>query len=143
VDKVYSLFYENPGVRAENWGDSGPIWRAGHALFINNLFQETESYRDLEFDFGIIPYPKWDTNQAAYYTMADGAHDLQAVPQTVGDTEMTSIIIEALNAESYKKVIPAYYETELKIKGARGDETAAEISEETGEEINEETEAEE
>jgi len=123
VDKVYSLFNENSGVRAETWGDSGPIWNAGHALFINNLFSSSESYRDLEFDFGIIPYPKWDTNQEAYYTMADGAHDLQAVPQTVGNTEMTSIIIEALNAESYKKVVPAYYEMAMKGKYTRDNES--------------------
>lgn len=123
VDKIYSLFYENPGSFVGDWGVSGPIWREGRVLFLNGLFSGAAGYRDLEFDFGIIPYPKWDEAQAKYYTMSDGAHDVMAVPITCDDTERTSIIVEALNAESYKQVIPAYYETALKVKFTRDEES--------------------
>lgn len=123
VDKIYSFFYENPGSFVGDWGVSGPIWREGRVLFLNGLFSGAAGYRDLEFDFGIIPYPKWDEAQAKYYTMSDGAHDVMAVPITCDDTERTSIIVEALNAESYKQVIPAYYETALKVKFTRDEES--------------------
>jgi hypothetical protein len=123
VDKIYSLFYENPGSYVGDWGISMPIWREARALFLNGLFSQAESYRDLEFDFGIIPYPKWDEAQESYYTMSDGAHDVMAVPVTCSDPERTSIIVEALNAESYKQVIPAYYETALKVKYTRDEES--------------------
>ena len=125
IEKVYDFFYNNPGSLAENWGVSGPIWNDGRALFLNGLFRDSGSYRDLEFDFGVIPYPKWDEAQSAYYTMADGAHDVMAVPVTVSDVNKTSMIIEALNAESYKQVVPVYYEIALKVKYARDDESVA------------------
>ena len=40
---------------------------------------------------------------------------------------MSAIITEALCAESYKKVVPAYYETALKTKYTRDDESIAMI----------------
>ena len=100
VDKLYTFFYENPGSYVGDWGVSGPFWHEGRVLFLNGLFTNASTYRDLEFDFGIIPYPKWDEVQARYYTMSDGAHDVMAVPITTDDPERTSIIVEALNAES-------------------------------------------
>lgn len=123
VNKLIDFFYANEGSYPGTWGVSGPIWQAGHALFLNGLFASAESYRDFEFDFGIIPYPKWDENQKNYYTMSDGAHDVMAVPVSCTNPERTSAIIEALNAESYKQVIPAYYETALKVKYTRDDES--------------------
>jgi hypothetical protein len=123
VNKLMDFFYANEGSYPGDWGVSGPIWQAGRALFLNGLFSSAEGYRDFEFDFGIIPYPKWDEIQDKYYTMSDGAHDVMAVPVTCIDTERTSIIVEALNAESYKQVIPAYYETALKVKYTRDEES--------------------
>jgi hypothetical protein len=123
VNKVISLFYDNPGSYVGDWAIPTPIWEGGRALFLNGLFASAESYRDYEFDFGIIPYPKWDEQQQNYYTMSDGAHDVMAVPVSCSDPERTSIIVEALNAESYKQVIPAYYETALKVKYTRDEES--------------------
>jgi hypothetical protein len=46
------------------------------------------------------------------------------VPITVKDVENVSIILEALNAETWKQVVPAYYETSLKVKFSRDTESA-------------------
>lgn len=119
VEKVYDLLYTNNGAHADTWGVDGGIWEEERALFTNSLFRSAITYRDYDFDFGIIPYPKWDEHQSEYYTMSDGAHDAMAVPVTISNPEKTSIIIEALNAESYKKVIPAYYDIALKVKFTR------------------------
>ncbi|MBE6689011.1 MAG: hypothetical protein E7588_07025 [Ruminococcaceae bacterium] len=126
VAKVCELFRDNPGSFTGEWEVPDPIFREGRALLMNSRFNATSGLRAVDFDFGIIPYPKYDEDQKEYYTMVDGAHSIMAVPLTA-DAEFSSVIIEALNAESYKKVIPAYYETDLKVKGARGDEQAAEI----------------
>jgi len=126
VQKVYELFHENPGSFTGTWGATDAPRREGRVFLWNALFSSSAGLRDADFEFGIVPYPKYDEDQEEYYTMVDGAHSIMAVPMTA-DAERASIIVEALNAESYKKVIPAYYETDLKIKGARGDEEAAEI----------------
>ena len=39
--------------------------------------------------------------------------------------EWSSILTEALNAETYKQVVPAYYDTALKVKLSRDAESAA------------------
>ena len=94
-------------------------------MYLNGLFSSALNYRAMEPDFGIIPYPKYDETQSNYYSMSDGAHTIMAIPKTITDIERNSIIIEALNAESYKQVIPAYYEIALKVKYSRDEESFA------------------
>jgi len=57
--------------------------------------------------------------------MVDGSHQVMAVPITVSNTELIGVITEALCAESYKKVVPAYYDVALKFKGTRDEESIA------------------
>ncbi|MBR5445607.1 MAG: hypothetical protein IKV57_05770 [Clostridia bacterium] len=103
-------------------------------MFLNNrtifaagqISMSLTHFRDMEADYGIIPYPKWNEAQAEYRTMVDGSHSAMAIPVTVQNMEMAGIVTEAMCAESYKLVIPAYYDTALKYKGTR-DETSVEI----------------
>lgn len=102
-------------------------------MFVNNqvLFQPNifsvaaKELRDFNTDYGIIPYPKWDEAQDGYYTMVDGGHEGLAVPASVQDLDFVGTIVEALNAESYKKTVPVYYDIVLKTKGARDAESVA------------------
>ena len=124
VTRLNALYHETQGGYTSGWGTGGTAWKSGNLLVYTGLFQNAMSYRDLEFDFGIIPYPKYDENQDRYYTMSDGAHGGMMVPVTVPNAENVSIIVEALNAETYKQVVPAYYETSLKTKAARDVESS-------------------
>lgn len=124
VVKLNELYWNTAGGYTQNWGTGSEAWNNGNLLFYTGLFQNFNSYRDLNFDFGIIPYPKYDEAQENYYTMSDGAHAGMVVPTTVSDPENTSIILEALNAETYKQVVPAYYDIALKVKYARDNESA-------------------
>ncbi len=125
VTKLNDLYWTTPGgYTEESWSVGGTAWGNGNLLFKTGLFQNAVGYRDIEaFDFGIIPYPKYDKAQSNYYTMSDGAHGVMTVPITISNPEYTSIILEALNAETYKQVIPAYYDTSLKVKFSRDDES--------------------
>ena len=81
--------------------------------------------RTMEVDFGIIPYPKWDTAQADYKSYTAGNyHPVLSVPITNGDLANTSIIMEALAYEGRKTIIPEFYESLLKTKTARDEESA-------------------
>ncbi len=123
VEKLNDLYWVTPGGYTQGWGTGSTAWWNGNLLFYTGLFSSANGYRELEYDFGIIPYPKYDEAQTQYYTMSDGAHGVMTVPITVQNTEYCSIIIEALNAETYKQVIPAYYDVSLKVKAARDDES--------------------
>ncbi len=102
------------------------IFIDNHALFWPSTFNQAASaLRDFETDYGIIPYPKWDEAQEGYYTMVDGGHEGLAIPASVADPDFVGTITEALNAESYKRTIPVYYDIVLKTKGSRDEESVA------------------
>ena len=130
VEKVYKLYYESNGtITTTGWTLHRETSDAGRALFFNGVFEHAISIiNDMEQDFAILPYPKWDESQKDYLTMSDGSSPLVSVPITAADTEFIGILTEALAAESWKTVTPAVFDTALKYRGAR-DETSIKIIE--------------
>lgn len=120
-DKIWNLLFNNEGTHAGAWGTEDNVWKPGNALFVNAFFQSSGNYRDLQFDFGILPYPMYDEKQDGYRTHSNVAFTVCAFPITTRSEERSSAIVEALQAESWKQVIPAYYETALKVKYSRDD----------------------
>lgn len=96
----------------------------GTTLFASTMLESGIKYfRNTKGDYGIIPYPKWDVNQNDYYTIVDGGFSALAIPKTVAELEMVGTVIEALCAETYRSVIPVYYDKALKEKGTRDEES--------------------
>lgn len=122
--KVYDLLVNNQGTYAGDWGEDFPIYSDNRSVFHNNMFSTAIGLREAEEDFGILPYPKYDESQDKYYTMSDGASAMMAIPTTVKDPNKIGKITAALNAESWKTVIPQYYDIALKVKFTRDDESA-------------------
>ncbi|MCR5682476.1 MAG: hypothetical protein K6G29_08520, partial [Clostridiales bacterium] len=75
-------------------------FRNGQGLFMVTLFYYIESLRDMDYDFGIVPFPKFDESQANYYGRIS-FFDTSVIPVTVPDSEMSSIVLEALTCESF------------------------------------------
>ena len=80
--------------------------------------------RDMNDDYGFLPVPKYDETCEKYYTMVGAGNHMPCIPKTTSDPERTSIILEALAAEGYRTVIPAYYEVALQRKYTRDTESA-------------------
>ena len=98
------------------------MFENNQALFNNSTFFYISALRSMEADFGIIPYPKYDEIQDGYFSRVEGGR-ASAVPVTATDTEMISVIMEAMSSASYDLVIPAYYEIALKGKVSRDAES--------------------
>jgi len=94
-------------------------------LAAGNFRYALDYLRDFEDAYAIIPYPKFDDQQAEYYSMLDGYHAVIGVPMTSQNTELAGLITEAMTAESWKEVVPAYYDVALKTKGVRDEESIA------------------
>jgi len=77
----------------------------------------------METDFGIIPYPKYDINQENYVSRVEYYMTMQ-LPITNPDHARAGVMLEALNSESAKTIIPAFYDIALKTKYARDDESS-------------------
>ena len=91
------------------------------AMFVDGNLNDVSQMREMEDDFGIIPMPKYDETTDKYYTNVDAGTNLFIVPITNSDPERISIVLEALCAEGYREVIPAYYEVALQTKYTRDD----------------------
>ena len=93
----------------------------GKALFTTGEFQNAETFRDLGFDYGIIPYPKLDENQSDYITSSRATYSLLGITVTASDIDAAAAVLEASASENYRSVTPVYFEKALKVKYSRDD----------------------
>ncbi len=96
----------------------------GTRLFIPFTPMGASQLRSMKDDFGVLPMPKLNEEQQAYATSAHNGFSSIILPITCGNPAATAAALEAMGAESYRTVIPAYYETALKVKYSRDDETS-------------------
>jgi len=96
------------------------IFEAGNALF-EPYASDPLLLRDLEFDFGYLPYPKYDEQQTDYVIISAGG--LMAIPNSLTDPQRTGIIVEALSAASHKYVADAFVEQYIENKILRDEES--------------------
>ena len=130
VNDIYDLIYNTGGVYYDADAKSGTSYPTDMFVAKKCIFVpiglgdcSSQKFRDFEDDYGILPYPKYDENQQEYHTMADGFHTVLAVPKTVKDTAFVGKIVEALSAETYKTVVPTFYEIALKTRYLRDSES--------------------
>ena len=118
-ETLYKLLYTD-NMAAE--GDKLETFRSGTSLFLPGLFETAHDLRDVDFEYGIVPYPKLDET-LEYVSGAATANGCGvAVPVSVNAEKLGAICasLEALSAEAYRKVTPAWYETALKVKYSAG-----------------------
>ena len=94
----------------------------GYSLFHMTGFGKCLELREMEDDFGIVPVPKYDTDQTEYLSRILDAWTNVAL-SCATDLERTSIILEALAVESKNYVIPAIYENAITQKAIRDDDS--------------------
>lgn len=93
-------------------------------LFANAVTSDIKgSLRDGEYDFGIIPLPKYDSDQAEYYTMVAAQSDLMVIPLTNADPYTDSIILEALAYYGKEIMLPTYYDKQITYRLLRDEDS--------------------
>ncbi len=97
----------------------------GSSLFGGYLrVSHMENFRDMEADLGILPIPKLDDAQENYITSSHDTTNVGVIPVTCSKVDTLAVVLEVLSRESAASVIPAYYETSLKTKYVRDDQSA-------------------
>ena len=98
--------------------DFKKIFTEGRTLFaaldIGGLYA---TLRDIEFDFGIVPFPKFDEAQDGYKTFCGAG--IEGVPIHIEDPERTGVILEALSYYSYEYQRPVFFDIVLENKAVR------------------------
>ena len=103
--------------------DVTKLFAEGRALFEPQLLGNSAALRNVEIDFGILPYPKYTEEQSNYMTTAWDAYNLFCIPLTA-DLDFVGKITEYMAAYSFDIVLPAFYDKALISKYARDTESA-------------------
>lgn len=127
-NKVFEITYDNEArFKIANEECDCPIgyrnmFANDQALFLDSSFFYAGTLREMENDFGIIPYPKYDENQEKYYARVSYFMP-PVIPVTNENVSLTGAVLEEINYQAKLKITHAYYEVSLKGKYARDPES--------------------
>ncbi len=99
------------------------LFRSGRAAFATVELKTALEERDMKDTFGLIPMPKLDEDQDSYYSYMGANACFLTVPKTQQDAGRTGKILDALTYESWKSVLPVYYDVTVSQKGLRNEES--------------------
>ncbi|MBQ9117320.1 MAG: hypothetical protein IJY04_09875, partial [Clostridia bacterium] len=102
--------------------DNDKTFQTNHALFADHTFYSVSQLREMESDFGIVPYPKWDEAQENYCSRVEAGTKTWGV-MYIQDPELTGTIIEALSLDAHEYLRYTYYDVTLQLKLTRDDES--------------------
>ncbi|MBO4422015.1 MAG: hypothetical protein J5879_01145 [Clostridia bacterium] len=131
IDKIYDLTQlDNKTIDAHDHLNEPPYstnegfastvaFKENRCLFYLSNAANILGLREMDADFGVLPTPKYDKSQEDYYSYVYHGAALYVIPVMNKRTAFTGFALEALAAESYKRVTPAYYEQTLKRKSQR------------------------
>lgn len=125
IEKLYDVYYTNPAccIYASDWNVFNNEVTAKFAqdemLFLFGYFFTSDYLRDMESDYGVIPYAKCDETVEDYRALVHNDVSICAVPVTCGIVDTVSAVMEELAFQGYKNTSPAYYDIVLKGKYMR------------------------
>ncbi len=97
----------------------------GRALFTaNRLYTVSTELTNMEDDFAILPYPKFNSEQKNYQTYAWDQYSIVLIPKDVQNTSFSGAVLEVMASLSQNIVTPAYYETALKYRYSPNSESS-------------------
>ena len=107
-------------------GAPGDLFKNSKVLFDISPVFSIERLRDVEFDIGVIPVPKYDEKQDRYYAPSFGA-EVQMMLRSVDMSRLDNIglLLEAMSIHSQENLVQTYKEVMLKTKYARDNESEA------------------
>ena len=114
LDADYTCYWE---VISKHYDGAFHVFAEGRGLFFHEVLQGV-SLIDTDIPYGVLPQPKYDESQEKYLTAVQYPYSgAIAVPATV-DPEFTSLILEALSADSRYTTLPTFVTDILSVKKA-------------------------
>ena len=88
--------------------------KSGNALFGTCAGSTVMGFRDIDWVYGILPFPMIDSDSDGYHTNVGFAYTNFSVPQNAPEKAMSGAVIEALASESYRRTSPTLFEVVFK-----------------------------
>ena len=89
------------------------------------LSKITTFISEMDDPYGILPMPKYDTNQAEYMSFVNGSSAMVMVAKTEADIDFVGTIIEAMATFNYDNVTPQLFEVSTKLQAAQDPDSSA------------------
>ena len=136
IDAMYNQFFRAEGSwfpdisngndnHLEQYNNISKKFVSGDVLIMTaELDDAVMQFRDMKDNYGILPYPKLDENQENYHAGSRSTHNAFSLLITSEDPDRAGAVMEALASSNYATVLPAYFETALKVKYSRDDDSA-------------------
>ena len=120
----YISQYGGDGTRTYN--EFGfPKFQNGEILFFYYVLGKALDWRALEWDFGMLPFPKLSEQQSEYYTSTALWNETHLfVPATNQDIDRTGAVLDAMGYYSQKYMRPAVIDVTVINKAVRDDDSA-------------------
>lgn len=121
-DSGSGVYYWND--TSSGTGEMLKMFSNSKALFMMHNIDHIRSAQFADVDFGILVSPKYNEEQENYITGTIGG-TVFAIPKghSEEDIDMISAVLEACGYYSYEYTTPAYFETTLKARGTRDEES--------------------
>ena len=119
VDKLTTKTAGNKGIFLGSDTDIMYNFRNSESLFMPEVLYHIETLRDSDLDIGVVPLPKYDSEQNGYYSFTTGyCITCLGFPQSAtGDRlERAAFITEAMAVQSLTTVTPAYFDVCVKTR---------------------------
>ncbi len=117
-ETLYNAIYNNTQVfysGSDTYNDT-KMFINDQLLFLTDKLGEAAKMRDMNSEYGILPFPKYDANQVDYVSVTRDAHSGIMIANNIENPEMVGTVVEALCMYGYTDITPAYYETTLKLR---------------------------
>ena len=119
-DRIVNVFKEGQHAWAEssNYAYQNTVFAEGRAMFKDVFLGSIQYFSDTEFEFGILPYPKWDEN-SRYMNRSADVSPLTYIPVTNSNLELTGAVLEEMAYQSAKELTPTFFDIVLTTKSTR------------------------
>lgn len=125
TEKMRSLIYDPTSTCRGSYNDDTVMQTMlnGTTIFTPWMLGGINYLRDMDDNYGIVPMPKLDEEQESYSSYAHDGFSIFVIPVTCTDPDRSAAFLEAMCAETYRSVMPAYFETAIKVKYSRDELT--------------------
>ncbi len=106
---------------AKNYHYSKHIFVGGRTLFMGGEMKEAQVCREMEDEFGIVPFPKWDEQQASYHTTLSWKTCTFSIPVSEKDPTDVGLLLDALSYESNENILDLFFGNRIEAKGLRNE----------------------
>lgn len=130
LQRIYEIFTQDMFLSRQFSGqmtmqEMAQIFANGQVLYFAHIPEALQELRQSDNDFGIIPFPKYDSTQQEYITpLTHWAATFTSIPTVTTDADRAAVVLNILAAESCYELMPSLYEVVLDVKYTRDEESA-------------------